>query len=344
MYRRGTVIVVGAGASFDLGFPLGRQLKSDIYELLRRSRRFDREYDEYIYNDRLVDDQFDQELNNHLTSMAPKFITQTKMEATQFIREAMPFTSSIDNFLKNNAHRDDVARVAKAAIAWIISGYEQKAAARIAPKSRDDSVEIDTTWHQIFIEDLFANCQPNQLSEALSRVQIISFNYDRCVQQVVLVALSRLYQLTDEQVHNHLTQLQVHYPYGSLGDITDARGRSTFGDRTSWRAAATKIRTFGESEGVNVQISEVCAKADRIVFLGFGFHQPNIELLAPKKSSKTKQIFGTSLGLEPAAQQAVKGKLAATFRNSKTHTEAITELKATTCRGLLDEYRLALVD
>lgn len=102
--------------------------------------------------------------------------------------------------------------------------------------------------------------------------------------------------------------------------------------------ATNGIRTFNEGAGPDKTFAEFVSWAERIVFLGFGFHGQNIRLLAPEQAAKPQIILGTTKGLRGAAIHDLKQSLKKAFR-----TEAV-ELHDLDCFHLLEEFRHLLVE
>ena len=77
---------------------------------------------------------------------------------------------------------------------------------------------------------------------------------------------------------------------------------------------------------------------NNIVFLGFGFHPQNIELLRPTNVSGTKFVYGTAIGISGSANIAVSNQLSAALKATEVR------LEDKTCYQLLDEYSLTPKD
>lgn len=81
------------------------------------------------------------------------------------------------------------------------------------------------------------------------------------------------------------------------------------------QTAAEKIKTFTEQvedEALQRGIGDSIREADRIVFLGFGYHRQNIELLK-SVGKKNVQILGTSLGMSRTDEEVVADELERVF-------------------------------
>ena len=89
-------------------------------------------------------------------------------------------------------------------------------------------------------------------------------------------------------------------------------------------------------------ISEVRARiraSEIVVFLGFGYYKPNLQLIAPGWPNKIRWILGTGFGLSDKDRNVVeRERLAPWFKSNPPRIE-ITKMK---CAELLNHYRMAL--
>jgi len=88
--------------------------------------------------------------------------------------------------------------------------------------------------------------------------------------------------------------------YGVLGDPWE--GSKPFGTQNAHLASiATELRTYHE-EFDNAEherkIRELLGTAEKVIFLGFGFHPNNLQLLFPNYEFHDTQLWGTSMGCE----------------------------------------------
>ncbi len=102
---------------------------------------------------------------------------------------------------------------------------------------------------------------------------------------------------------NELKQIPITHVYGSLGGILkDEPNYFPFGSDKSvkidlYNEAANRISTLHEfiNSDTDQQIKTTLAYAEKIYFLGFGYHKENMKLLNLKNSSNNT-IIGTSFG------------------------------------------------
>lgn len=349
MFRERTVIVIGAAASRDFKFPLGKDLKSEIAALLRWGR-----------NDRgRIQLSRDQEhIYRHVTSG-----DDPQLAAGRIISEGISFASSVDNFLEMRKNEQMVLEIGKRAISHIILQRERRCSTLRWSETTENNytTALDKTWHQIFSEICFERCAKGDLPAALSRFQVISFNYDRCFEQFVRLAISRLYSISfSESCQIADESLKVWHPYGSLGKLCP-EGYSKdglafgFAEPISADQLSNKIKTFTEQEAISEgeldAVRNCLSEADTVVFLGWGFHTQNIQILSPKRPTdrKARRVIATSLGLSEAAKHHTRERLVNSLLPPDPYRQLIDKsenivLSSVNCRELLDAHRLDLIE
>ncbi len=342
MFKRNTVIVLGAAASKDFGFPLGSEFKSEIAKFLK------------IQKNSLGALTFTTDTNRFFCEFGSE--KDAALLAAGKITEGIGFSSSIDNFLEMRKTDDDIINVGKAAIAHLIYKYEKRAAVLHGPlptRPTPLSTRFDGKWVQRFAEICFERCEEKDLPEALSRVTFISFNYDRCIEQFVRLAISALYSVefveAGKLVDEHLTVL---HPYGVLGKLTSKDFQNDAYVLPA-RPMATNIKTFTEQhddQSTLNAIGDELKSAENVVFLGYGFHKQNIDILCLKTNNTPKRIIGTAKGLSNTARDVTKMNLERAFK--RDHDDEIysvnkaivtVDLFDLDCTQLLDEERLSLI-
>ena len=143
------------------------------------------------------------------------------------------------------------------------------------------------------------NTQQSDLSERLSKVAIICFNYDRCIEHYMHLALQNYYGMSPEDATVTLSHLEIHHPYGTVGKLPwqDPQKGFEYGatpESQQLLTLAGELRTF--TEGIDSRKSDITAirstlaSAKRLAFLGFAFHRLNIELLFPGLADGEKVV------------------------------------------------------
>lgn len=341
------VLVIGAGASFELKLPLGSDLKQRIADLLDIRYDFQR-----VSGDPLIDQAFKvlaQQPDGRVGDINPY------LHASWQIRDAMPQAISIDNFI--DAHRGNslVERAGKLAIVRSILEAESESsltidASNILNRLRFEAVQ--TTWLNSFFQLLTENCQFDKLTQRFSRVGIICFNYDRCIEHYLFNALQNYYGVTAELASQALTHLEIHHPYGTVGPLPWMGGEQQIGyggqvSSNQLLQLAERIRTF--TEGSNIAESDISAiravltSAERIAFLGFAFHRLNLELLFPPQPTgvptRVCPVYATGVGVSEADAAVIREEL---FQLAGLNPNSTQIARDTTCFKLFQDYRRSL--
>ena len=209
MLKNLTTIVLGAGASAEIGMPLGVKLAETIAESLYFEFDFDRlkKGDDRIYwclKSAFVDPEI---LNLHL-------------KACRHIHDGVLQWRSIDNYI--DAHKSDkeVQTVAKIAIAENILRSERALNLIQKDRSRNGSATntqvLGQTWYDEFFSILFRGVTREELKRAFEILVVISFNYDRCFQQAAILWMMSAYHLSYDEGLSALSNLKILYPYGTV--------------------------------------------------------------------------------------------------------------------------------
>jgi hypothetical protein len=147
-----------------------------------------------------------------------------------------------------------------------------------------------------------------QIGDAFSKVTMINFNYDRIIEHFIYSELQSKFGVSDHEAKNVILNLKMVRPYGAVGHLPWQGGSSTvsFGahlgnDHDKFFTFADNIHTYTEQkleETMRQEIEVAIASARLIVFLGFGFHQQNMEILKVKDRAGAKQVIATVLGID----------------------------------------------
>ncbi|MFA7305051.1 MAG: hypothetical protein WC026_00080 [Hyphomicrobium sp.] len=295
MFKSNTVVVIGAGASFEAGLPIGSILKEQISKLT--DLKFER-------GDLVRGSEFVGELKRCERFQRD---VQRMIAACSKVSAGIGFVSSVDNFLEIHADDEDVQVCAKCAITYLISKGEQAsklAIDRSKAYSRLSSSKLANTWYQGLAHVLFEKVPATAISSAFEKVDFISFNYDRCLEWFLYQCLMGIYAIDSSKALKLLSSVDVRHPYGQIGDKSWQTVVNFFGEDLSSRIAlsAEKIRTYTEkceATGVD-EIRGLIEGAENIIFLGFAFHPQNMSLLQPQGGNafgESKNIYFTSHGM-----------------------------------------------
>lgn len=317
--EKSLVLVVGAGASSEVKLPVGAELKASIARAL--DIRYEHGYKQ-ISGDSLVTDA----LKRHVAKETPNRIDiNPYLRAGWRIRDAMPQAISIDNFIDSHRSDESIAFCGKLAIARCILDAESKSTLYVNRRNGRDQLDFSTlngTWFNSFFQLLTENCQKDDLPERLSKVAIVCFNYDRCIEHYLHLAFQNYYGMQADESAELVSKLEIHHPYGTVGKLPwqHAGGGIDFGSSAhpdQLLSLAAELKTF--TEGIDPNTSEIYAirsaikDAKKIAFLGFAFHRLNIDLLLPAllegEKARDTFIYATAFKISSADIQVIREEL-----------------------------------
>jgi hypothetical protein len=179
-----TLIVIGAGASVDLKFPTGVQLKDKISTALRF--------------------RFDGWSLEGGSKRIRSFLSEQEssrrgdlVNAASFVGRNLPLADSIDSFLRSNPD-PAVEAISKMAICDVIAEAEDSCALQTGDDVPDrfDFTKIENFWMTRLFARLHRPLQAGEGPEEIFRnVRFVTFNYDRVLEQFLTVAIGSFYKL-----------------------------------------------------------------------------------------------------------------------------------------------------
>jgi hypothetical protein len=342
VFKSKTLFVVGAGASFEFGLPTGNELKSKI------AKKLDITFSDG-YNQNNGDFKITEAFRSLTSSQTPpsKDISPYVHAAWQ-IRDAMPQSLSIDNFI--DAHQQDncIRICGKLAIARTILQAERESLLYTDMHSNDrlSPDKYMNTWLGQFALRLTENVRKEDINTILDNVIFIIFNYDRCV-ETALVHILRNYYFVDQGVAQEIVRrIAIFHPYGMVGSLPWQGGNSVaFGEDVSGPRlleVSGRIKTFTEQteEGDYLnKIKSAYQSANKIIYLGFGYHALNMELLKPKTSASATEIYGTTYQLSGSEHQVVQRVV---IHSLGDRAPSDMQLASLTCVQMLQQYGRAI--
>jgi hypothetical protein len=338
MLNERTVIIVGAGASFEYELPLGYALKNNIAKLV--NFKFDDWGERLVSGDKTLWRNIELYCKQHQISNR-----NIVREAGIRISNSMPQADSIDEFVEtsNNEH---IKYVAKLAITKSILDAEKKSLLwSVGNETSNYDInfnKIGSTWLPKLFSKIRKNHTANNLQDLFKNLSIITYNYDRTIEHYFLCAIKNLWPLADEEALEVVEKLQIFHPYGKVGELFHTSTSQTnikctpFGSQSEdLNKISYKIRTYSESQLEANTWSSAMAKAEKIIFLGCHFHTQNLELLNTSNSVKT--VYGTAFGRSKAAIEDISLLLERKFSAEKVYLENMESHK------LFDEFDTRLL-
>lgn len=334
-------LILGAGASQEVGLPVGIKLKSEIANLLNvgDGARYDtRSTSPEVLEAFRVFGQ--QRANLH---MNPYF------DACRQIREAMPQAISIDNYLDAHVGDEFIEITAKISIAKAILDAERRSKIYIDQNTRSrmfNFENVENTWFNRFFQLLTENCRIQDLAERLARVKVISFNYDRSFLHFMNHALQNYFGIDQNDSVALLSDLKIFHPYGKVGRLpwqTDGGYPVSYGANVNGvdlYHLTSQIRTFTEGtdpKSSNIKSLRQClVDSERLVFLGFAYHKLNMELIGSNQKLVAPQIaFGTAYKISTPNLHAIEEDVRKLVGKAIKSIHIRTDL---TCENLFLEY------
>jgi hypothetical protein len=244
--RQPITLILGAGASIPYGFPSGRDLVAQALTL-----------------------------NPSNTATRLGFAPGSIASFVADLRSSM--SDSIDAFLET---REDYLDVGKAVIADLLIPSERSDLLGLtaAPQSR---------WYD-YLWKMLRTPTKEQLRE--NGLRVVTYNYDRSLEFALLRAVQATYHVTADEAAQLLSCIPIVHVHGTLGQLpglmlagsAPTRSYDPLVNLKTIEAAQRSIKIIHE----NIDDSDELAHARRlieesstVVFLGFGFHQRNVERL-----------------------------------------------------------------
>jgi hypothetical protein len=282
-----TVLVLGAGASADYGFPLGRGL------LLQVCRSLGVRHKDVGLKKTLLDLGF------------------ARGEIGAFAAELrFSMQPSVDAFLEN---RPEYMDVGKAAIAGCLIPCENLR--RLFHRS-DEKL----TWYEYLLNQMRASIDEFKSNQ----ISFVTFNYDRSLEYFFYTALESTYGMGEERAVELLSSIPIIHVYGQLGlpHYLSENGR-TYGSEVTQETiekcvAEIKIipELADETEEFR-QAHKLISKAKRLCFLGFGYHRTNVLRLRVNEKFPGNMLLGSAYKMEDDERRRIKGLFGPFFKAPK---------------------------
>lgn len=280
-------------------FPSGEKLKTNVIDALAHSS--------------------DGSLFNHLEKMnvSPETMHYFKTELEKDKQR------SVDAFLETRAPTDGGQRmefIGKLAMAGILLPIEH---------AQDFSKygQCGEDWYSYLYGKMI---RPNKEAFAWNRLSIITFNYDRSLEKFFMVALSGSYGISDEEAAGLLSAIPIIHVHGQLGRLPERalilqvppaadaeQSELPYGSQLSsdvLHAAAKNIEVIHTQAAPSKAFTaarKAIDNANKIVFLGFAYHDENLKRLGmfPFDNTNGKLIQGSTHGLTQLESKRIIQKI-----------------------------------
>jgi hypothetical protein len=328
MLERDTTFIIGAGASFDLGFPLGDTLRDRIIEVLAPEQTDDINFRDEVLNQIL--EQRSIEEAGRAASMNRK---DSYVQAARTIRAGLPFARSIDTFIDGLRDREHIEFLSKLAIATVILraeeasplfGREIRAANAAHAQIRADRIQkLLGSWHTELSQILYDGHSLETLPHVFEHASFIVFNYDRCLEEFLSISLMNRFAIGRGRARELVGTCRIIHPYGQVGGFhREDEDHIPFGQYKSHDlvAVASRIRTFTETmeSGVGEAIKDRISFAEVLVFVGFGWLPQNMTLLQSRRDvTHAQRVFATTFKLAAGEIAVVRDQINRVLRRDR---------------------------
>ncbi len=290
MIEKPTVLVLGAGASYDYGFPTGRGLLVNACaDILNRS---------YDGTGRPVSTP-DTPLQRSLIECGFSWD-----EIVSFVNKLRDSNQpSVDEFVAN---QPDYVEIGKALIASVILSSERGGSLK---RTRD------MRWFEYLFQRMTNAMDFVPTDFVHNDLSVVTFNYDRSFEMLLWRSLTNSYPMSNSEHIGLFNSIPIVHVYGSLGDLPfqseDGISYGSQPNATTVRQCMNNIQIIERRRRFSSSTTsadvpkhvEIFRNADKICFLGFGYNPTNMNLLRIHPIwrvfvSRQNTMYGTAFGRE----------------------------------------------
>jgi hypothetical protein len=271
MIKARTVLVVGAGGSKPYNFPTGNELLVKVHEKCLEPQS----------------NGLGGKLIHHGINL------KKAIEFGQLLNDSG--VQSVDALLEK---RNEFLQIGKIAIAFTLLPYER-------PERVLHVNHSANSWYHYLFEQMetsrFEDFKDNN-------VAILTYNYDRSLEYFLSTVLRNRYNRSAEDVGRMMELIPIIHMHGCLGNLIDVPYQfrdSAHIENAEFARIAEGIKIIHEYDdpGKAEQFPRAwhyLVDADRVLFLGFGYHFTNLWRLRLGSLKDGAAVLGTSVGLTDA--------------------------------------------
>ena len=320
MINSQTVLILGAGASAEYGFPVGAQLINDIIDYyknpaFKKLTALICELDKYEYPALTNLEYASNEDVRHCVEYSP--IVQPKNSFVDEFINALKqsHTASIDDFLY---HHEKYRLIGKVSILL-----------NLIKKERSYNQE-QQGWYSYLWKVMDQGTDGMAEKILNNKIKIITFNYERSLEHFLYTALLNMYSFKNpEDAIEIINQIPIYHVYGRLGklswqdnempisdfgesletgshlgmiqetadNVKSVLDRDVFDQCKHILSIAKSIKIYHEEQDQTAEYQKIISETERIYFLGFGFHPQNMQALGLNEKILNSRVFSTTYGL-----------------------------------------------
>ncbi len=331
MFNKSVVFVIGAGASHEYNFPLGSSLKDKVAKKVRF--RFDQGSSHLVGGDPDLLDH----IRRHVTDTNRR---NDYTRATNVLASAIPSYISIDEALHYVSGSPEAVEVGKIAIMLEILEAERNSALAISRQNgRLDINGLDDRWIAEMFSMAIAGLQREALDTAFDKVTFINFNYDRAIEHYLYWALQERTSASSDEARRIVEKLNFIRPYGSIGPLSwNTNDDRSFGT-TAYFDPFSRIglmRTYTDKEQLHdaSAMTRALEDAKLIIFLGFGYHATNVDLLKTAPNKSAAEVLGTFFKIHEGNRGVIGNRIVGNLRIPAANVSLVNMSAAALLRDL----------
>jgi hypothetical protein len=308
MFTKRTLFVVGAGASHEVGLPVGTGLAATIAKMFTYRTDFGRVVE--------GDERFIMQLANQYPQQAER---DAHLLAARQVASGVQLVGSIDNYIDTHRHDPRIPAVAKFAIVYAILNAEAASSLCVDKSRRADTTmnfeKLKPSWFYHFGTMLVEGVPLDEIDNLFNNVKIVCFNYDRCIEHFLTNWLAAVYAIPIQDAEREVAKLFILRPYGIVAPILERNRAVQYGASPGGcdvRTLKDGIKTYNEQlqdDDLLRAVSTSVAEAEVIVMLGFGFHPQNMKILNPAKATAAKRIIVSAYETSDANKRSIHDQL-----------------------------------
>ncbi|MCK1709848.1 MULTISPECIES: hypothetical protein [unclassified Bradyrhizobium] len=184
------------------------------------------------------------------------------------------------------------------------------------------------------------NSQDGRPRTSTDQVTFINFNYDRAIEQFIYWALQERASASAEEAKGMVAKLNMLRPYGSIGEFSPNYGDSLSFGATGYFDPFSRLGNLGtytDQKPMHDSAAMVAAIADAklIIFLGFGYHPSNVDVIKGGGGNTRAEVIGSVLGIHLSNYSVITNQIAKNLNKSVDGVELVSMRAA----ELLQEFR-----